>query len=141
MLKIVEKNKIQSEIDSVLKEQAFNLDSPQEQAVKEIVRDVAKRGDKALVEYTKKFDSESISIKDLAVSPAEIESAYGKVERAFRDTLSKAVQNITAYHQKQRPDEWFETLPLDVILGQRVIPLQKAGIYVPGGRAAYPSQC
>lgn len=147
MLKILtEKGKIQSEVNSIASRQSFKLDSPQGETVKEIIRDVAKRGNKALIEYTRKFDLpagrhgvKDFSVEDLEVSSKEIEKAYRKVDKAFRGALGKAIQNITAYHQKQQPDEWFETLPLDVVLGQRVIPLEKIGIYVPGGRAAYPS--
>ncbi len=73
------------------------------------------------------------------MSEKEIDRAYNLVDTNFLATLKKAIENITAYHEKQKPDEWFETLPLDVVLGQRVIPLGKIGIYVPGGRAAYPS--
>ena len=139
MLKIVDKNKIQGEINSILARQSFKLDAPQEETVKEIIGEVAKKGDRSLVEYTQKFDLKDFSKEDLEISSKEIEKAYKKVDKAFRAALTKAIQNISAYHQKQRPDEWFETLPLDVVLGQRVIPLEKVGIYVPGGKAAYPS--
>lgn len=140
MLKIVtEKNKIQKEIGSILEKQSFKLDSPQEESVGNIVREVARRGDKAVVEYTRKFDIKNFSVKDMEVSQEEIEKAYKKVDKGFRAALSKAIQNISAFHRKQKPDEWFETLPLDVVLGQRVLPLERVGIYVPGGRAAYPS--
>lgn len=140
MLKVItEKNKIQSEVDSIAARQSFNLDVPEDESVKGIIRDVAKRGDQALVEYTRRFDLKGFSAEDLEVEAKEIDKAYQKVGKAFRAALTKAIQNITAYHQKQQPDEWFETLPLDVVLGQRVIPLSKVGIYVPGGKAAYPS--
>lgn len=139
MLKIVEKSKIQSEINLILARQSFKLDSPQEETVKGIIRDVSQRGNQALVEYTQKFDLKDFSAEDLEISSKEVEKAYKKVDKTFRAALTKAIQNITAYHQKQKPDEWFETLPLDVVLGQRVLPLEKVGIYVPGGKAAYPS--
>jgi histidinol dehydrogenase len=140
MLKVLtEDSKIQSEVDKISARQSFKLDSPQEETVKEIIREVAERGDKALVEYTKKFDLKSFSAKDIQILPKDLDKAYKKAGKAFRAALTKAIQNITAYHKKQRPDEWFETLPLDVVMGQRVIPLERIGIYVPGGRAAYPS--
>ena len=137
MLKIVEKNKIQAEVDAIVARQSFKLSSPQEEAVLKIVRAVEKDGDAALVEYTKKFDN--FSLEAIEVPQAEVARAYKKVDEKFRAALTKAIQNITAFHKKQQPDEWFETLPLDVVLGQRVIPLERVGIYVPGGRAAYPS--
>jgi len=139
MLKVVAQKNIQSEVNRIVEKQSFELDSTQEEAVLKIIRDVAKNKDKALIEYTRQFDSKSFSEKDLTISAKDIDKAYKAVDKAYREALSKAIQNITAYHQKQQPDEWFETLPLDVVLGQRVIPLEKAGIYVPGGKAAYPS--
>jgi histidinol dehydrogenase len=139
MIKILGKDKIQSEVEAIVARQAFKLDSPQEEAVREIVRAVAEKGGRALVEYTRKFDLKDFSVEELEVKPKEIDSAYKKVDKAFRGALTKAIQNITAYHKKQKPDEWFETLPLDVVMGQRAIPLERVGIYVPGGRAAYPS--
>jgi len=140
MLKLlVDENKIENEVNLLVDRQEFKLDSPQEEKVREIVRKVAKEGDGALVEYTQKFDDANFSAKDLKVSKEEIDKAYKKAGKAFREVLAKAIQNITAYHQRQKPDEWFEILPLDVVLGQRVIPLGKVGIYVPGGRATYPS--
>lgn len=140
MLKLlVDENKIENEVNLLVDRQEFKLDSPQEEKVREIVRKVAKEGDSALVEYTQKFDDANFSAKDLKVSKEEIAKAYKKAGKAFREVLAKAIQNITAYHQRQKPDEWFEILPLDVVLGQRVIPLGKVGIYVPGGRATYPS--
>lgn len=140
MLKVLSNwEKIQGEVDKLVSRQSFDFGSRQGEAVAKIVRDVRDGGDKALVRYGRKFDDKNYSTADIKVSPAEIEAARAKVEKPFLVALSKAVQNITAYHRKQKPDEWFETLPLDVVLGQRVIPLSKIGIYVPGGRAAYPS--
>jgi len=139
MLKVVTQDKIKAELGSIQERQAFKLDSPQDEVVKKIIRDVIDRGDDALLEYTKKFDSNEIKKETLQVTSEQIDKAYKSVEKPFRAALHKAVENINAYHSKQRPDEWFETLPLDVVLGQRVIPIDRAGIYVPGGRAAYPS--
>ena len=136
---ISDKDKINQEVAKIVAKQTFKLDSVHEQVVRQIVSKVAAEGDQALVELTKKFDQKKFAFKDLVVSEQEIDKAYKKVNKQFRATLTKAIQNITAYHQKQRPDEWFETLPLDVVLGQRVIPLERVGIYVPGGRATYPS--
>ncbi|MEA3493337.1 MAG: histidinol dehydrogenase [Candidatus Margulisiibacteriota bacterium] len=125
----------QGEIQAIVDRQAFKLDSPNEETVKRIVVDVEKNGDEAVSRYTQEFDGEEFS----KVTQDEIEKAKRQVSREFIKSLSKAIENITAYHQKQKPDEWFETLPLDVVLGQRVVPLSRVGIYVPGGRAAYPS--
>jgi histidinol dehydrogenase len=140
MLRICkDKKEIWGAVEEVIARQTFQLDSPQEKSAKEIVRAVAERGNEAVVEYTRQFDLKDFAAQQIELSAEEIDKAYKKVDKAFRSALTKAIQNITAYHQKQQPDEWFETLPLDVVLGQRLIPLEKVGIYVPGGRAAYPS--
>ncbi|NQT30154.1 MAG: histidinol dehydrogenase [Candidatus Saganbacteria bacterium] len=139
MIKIVEKKDIQKEIDAIVKKQTFIFDSDLEKSVKAIVKDVKKEGDKAIVSYTAKFDKKEVPVEAIKICEKEIDKAYKKVDKAFLTALAKAIQNIGAYHSKQHPDEWFETLPLDVVLGQRVIALDKVGIYVPGGSAAYPS--
>lgn len=138
MLKIITKD-VMREAAEMAERQAFKLDSPQDEVVKKIIRDVMARGDQALVEYAKKFDKEDFALDDLRVSPEKIEKARGLVNKEFSAALGKAIQNVTAYHKKQKADEWFETLPLDVVLGQRAIPLHRIGMYVPGGRATYPS--
>lgn len=139
MLKLVAKEEIKATVERIVEKQAFKLDSPQEKIVREIIADVARRGDQALVDYARQFDQKEFVLTELAVSKEQIEKAYKRVDKEFRATLAKAIENITAFHKKQQPDEWFETLPLDVVLGQRIIPLEKVGIYAPGGRANYPS--
>ena len=138
MLKIITKD-VMREAAEIAEKQSFKLDSPQDEIVKKIIRDVMARGDQALVEYAKKYDKEDFALDDLRISPEKIEKARGLVNNEFSAALGKAIQNVTAYHKKQKADEWFETLPLDVVLGQRAIPLHRIGMYVPGGRATYPS--
>ncbi|MFH1542269.1 MAG: histidinol dehydrogenase [bacterium] len=140
MLKIFDKKaEIKKAVAALIKKQSFEHNPAQLGTVNEIIQNVIKHGDQAVVDYTQKFDGKNIAIADLMVDSKRLDSAYKKVGRSFRAALTKAIQNIKAYHIKQRPDEWFETLPLDVVLGQRVIPLERVGIYVPGGKAAYPS--
>lgn len=139
MLKIIAKENIEAEIKRIIRKKTFIEGSPEQQSVKEIVSSVREKGDRAVIAYTKKFDKVDLSEEDMKVTDAQIKSAYKKVKKEFFDPLTKALQNITAYHRKQKSDEWFETLPLDVVLGQRLIPLEKVGVYVPGGRAIYPS--
>lgn len=139
MLKVVAKEKVEAEVGRIISRKLLKLEGPEEKAVKEIIAQVREKGDKALLAFTKKFDKVELSAKELKVSKEEIRKAYKKVKKEFFDSLTKAVQNITAYHRKQKSDEWFETLPLDVVLGQRLIPLESVGVYVPGGRAIYPS--
>ncbi len=139
MLKIINKEKIQAEVKRIISKKLLKLEGAEEQTVREIIAQVREKGDKALISFTRKFDKVELTAKDLKVSEEETQKAYKKVKKEFFDSLTKAIQNITAYHRKQKSDEWFETLPLDVVLGQRLIPLDRVGVYVPGGRAIYPS--
>jgi len=139
VIKIIDKAKINAEIEKLIAARSFVLDRPEEKVVREIVAAVREKGDSALLAYTKQFDKVELSEDELKVTEQETKKAYKKVKKEFFDPLNKAIQNITAFHRKQKSDEWFETLPLDVVLGQRLIPLEKVGIYVPGGRATYPS--
>jgi histidinol dehydrogenase len=139
MLKVIAKEQVAAEVKRLIKRKELSPDLPEAAVVRQIVNAVRESGDKALLKYTEQFDRLKLTAGELKVSPAEIEQAYKKVKGDFIESLTKAAQNITAFHRKQKSDEWFETLPLDVLLGQRIIPLQRAGIYVPGGRATYPS--
>lgn len=108
--------------------------------VEEIVNNVRENGDKALFEYTKKFDGVDLSADSIVVTKKEIEEAYEKVsETGLVDVIRRAKENITEYHEKQHQYSWFDSKPDGSILGQKVTPLEKAGVYVPGGKAAYPS--
>ena len=137
MLKITEKEKVKEELKRLLKRRSFSLDSEKEERVKEIIGAVAENGDAALRELTSKYDK--VEIENFRVSDKEVQAAYREAEAEFLSALKTIIANLTAFHQKQRSEEWFETLPQDALLGLRVIPLDKVGIYVPGGRAAYPS--
>lgn len=139
MLKVVRREKVTAEVARLVESKSILSHLAEEQAVKEILAAVKKRKNAALLEFTKKFDKVDLSPAELKVSETEIKQAYKKVKKDFFASLAKAVQNITAYHRKQKSDEWFEILPLDVVLGQRLIPLERVGVYVPGGRAKYPS--
>lgn len=108
-----------------------------DQVVLDIIRQVKKYGDTALYDYTEKFDG--VKLNDLIVSEAEFEAARQKVEPAFLDALRQAKENITAFHQGQIEQSWFMNQQGGVTVGQKVTPLEKVGIYIPGGKAAYPS--
>ena len=139
MLKVIGKDKVEAEIKRLVKRKMISTDLPQEKVVAEIIAAVKKDGDRAVAALTKKHDGVELAPDEFKVSEEETKKAYKKVKEGFFDSLTKAVQNITANHKKQKSDEWFETLPLDVLLGQRLIPLERVGVYVPGGRAVYPS--
>lgn len=106
------------------------------QVVQTIIEDIQENGDAALTEYTKKFDGAVIS--DFKVTKAEIKAAMTACDPAFLTVLKKAQQNIAAFHEKQK-ENGFMLEKEGAVMGQRVIPLAKVGVYVPGGTAAYPS--
>jgi len=108
-------------------------------AVKDIVEQVRKQGDPAVLEYTEKFDKVKLSLKDIKVSPDEIKDAYTKVDNRKVEALKLAAQKIRAFHEKQKISSWVSQEADGVILGQLARPIRSAGIYVPGGKACYPS--
>ena len=108
-------------------------------AVREVVERVRKEGDPAVLEYTEKFDKAKLTLKDMKVSPDDIRDAYSKVEPKKVEALKLAAQNIRAFHEKQRINSWVNQESDGVILGQLARPIRSAGIYVPGGKACYPS--
>ncbi len=107
--------------------------------VKEIVERVRKHGDPAVLEYTEKFDRVTLTLKDLKVSPEEIRAAYTRVETKKVDALKLAAQNIRVFHEKQKISSWVNQEADGVILGQLARPIRSVGVYVPGGKACYPS--
>ncbi|MDO3377659.1 histidinol dehydrogenase [Geoalkalibacter halelectricus] len=107
--------------------------------VQEIIDDVRRRGDSALIEYTEKFDRLSLTAATLEVSGEEIEQALAAVSEESLAALRLAAERIAAFHAKQKEQTWLCTEEEDVLLGQMVRPLERVGIYVPGGKAAYPS--
>lgn len=110
-----------------------------EAAVNDILADIKENGDKALFDYTKKFDKADINESNVIVTQAEIEKAYTQVEAGLIDVIKKAIVNIRSYHEKQKQYSWFDSKPDGTILGQKITPLARVGVYVPGGKAAYPS--
>ncbi len=107
--------------------------------VKKILEDVKEKGDQSLVNYTNEFDSKNINKENIFVTKEEIENAYEKVENEFIDAIKLAADNINFFHEKQKRNSWMVTKEQGVILGQQIRSLDKVGIYVPGGTAAYPS--
>ena len=103
-----------------------------------ILKDVKENGDKAVFSYTEKFDGAHIDASNLYVTEEEIKEAYGLVEDSLVDVMKQSLANIKAFHEKQLRNSWFTTRD-GVILGQRITPLASVGVYVPGGKAAYPS--
>lgn len=110
-----------------------------ESAVQEIVADVRTRKDEAVFAYTKKFDGADICAENIRVTDDEIKEAMEQVEPSLLDVMKKSMKNIREYHEKQRQYSWFDSQPNGTILGQKVTALSSVGVYVPGGKAAYPS--
>lgn len=110
-----------------------------EDTVKTIVNDVKEGGDAAVFEYTKRFDGADITAANVRVTDAEIQEALALVEPQLLTVMKRAMKNIREYHEKQKQYSWFDSKPDGTILGQKVTPLASVGVYVPGGKAAYPS--
>lgn len=108
------------------------------ESVRAIIGDVAARGDDALFEYTKRFDGFALSADHIRVTRAEIDAAYESVPAILLETLKKSAGNIAAFHELQKR-EGYERRVGGAVTGRRVLPVQRAGVYVPGGKAAYPS--
>lgn len=139
-MRIVQLNEQSREniLENLLKRSPNQYDEYQS-TVNEILENIKTQGDKAVFEYTKRFDKADINPENLYVTEDEIREAYSLVDDKLIDTMKKSIANIRAFHEKQVRNSWFHTREDGVILGQRVTPLASAGVYVPGGKAAYPS--
>jgi histidinol dehydrogenase len=107
--------------------------------VDQIIKDVRNNGDKALFSYTKEFDKADINEANIKVTEEEIKKAYQQVDNKLLEILRKAKKSIEEYHTKQKQNSWFDASKEGIILGQKVTPIEKVGVYVPGGKAAYLS--
>lgn len=110
-----------------------------ESAVAEIIETVKKGGDEALFSYTEKFDHCKMDAAHIRVTREEIDEAYQKVDADFVEVMKKSAANIRAFHEKQLRNSWFDPKSDGTILGMKILPIAIAGVYVPGGKAAYPS--
>ncbi len=107
--------------------------------VNEIIENVRANRDAAIFDYTKRFDGADINAENILVTEDEIKEAYEKVDEKLLTVIRKALVNIRKYHEKQRQYSWFDSEESGIILGQKVTALEKVGVYVPGGKAVYPS--
>ena len=110
-----------------------------EAAVADILANVKEKGDEALFSYTKEFDKVEVTPETIRVTEEEIEEAYKAVDASLLEVIRKALVNIRSYHEKQRQNSWFTSTENGTMLGQKVTPLKRVGVYVPGGKAVYPS--
>ena len=122
----------------MLKRDPNNYDAYTE-TVQEIVDRVKAEGDKAVFDYTEKFDKAQINAENIRVTEAEIKEAMEAVDPHLLEVMKKSMENIRRYHEKQRRNSWFDSQSDGTILGQKITALESAGVYVPGGKAAYPS--
>lgn len=110
-----------------------------EASVQEIIENVRANRNAAIFDYTKRFDGADINEQNILVTEEEIAIAYEQVNPKLLEVIRKALVNIRTYHEKQRQNSWFDSQDKGIILGQKVTPLQRVGVYVPGGKAVYPS--
>ena len=114
------------------------LEEEYEKTVKEILKRVREEGDKAVIEFTKRFDGVDLTPESMEIPFEELEKAYKRIEPEVREALEFAENRIRVFHEKQLENSFFKEEG-GIILGQKVVPLEKVGVYVPGGKAAYPS--
>lgn len=129
---------IENILDNLLKRSPNQYGSYQK-TVEHILDEVREKGDEALFAFTKEFDKADISSTNIRVTDEEIKEAYESVDDALIEVMKKSLANIREFHEKQLRNSWIETRENGVILGQRITPLESVGVYVPGGKAAYPS--
>lgn len=110
-----------------------------EKRVEEILNQVKEKGDEAVFAYTRQFDKFQADAGNIRVTEEETEQAYGEIEPALLEVIRKALVNIRDYHEKQKRNSWFDTKTNGTMLGQKITPMEKVGVYVPGGKAVYPS--
>src|SRR3989338_9580914 len=110
-----------------------------EEKVKIIIRNVKQNGDKSLLKYTEKFDGAKLTVKGMKVDRNKIKKALKNISEYDLKILKLAAKRIDAFHRKETPKSWQYTEKDRTVLGQKVTPLERVGIYVPGGKAAYPS--
>ena len=137
IIELNERNKTNL-LESLLK-RSPNSYGEYEETVNEMIRQVRARGDEALFEYTQKFDGCRLTAETVKVSQEEIRQAYREVSPEFLEVMKKAAANITRFHEKQLHNSWFLPEENGTILGQKITPIAVSGVYVPGGKAPYPS--
>lgn len=139
MRKVILSENTKKDILETLLKRSPNSYGKFEASVAAILADVKEKGDEAVFDYTKRFDGADINAGNIVVTKDEIDEAYSLVDEQLVEVIRKALVNIREYHAKQKQYSWFDSTPNGTILGQKVTPLNRVGVYVPGGKAAYPS--
>lgn len=139
-MKIIELNeKNKKELEETLQKRSTSGFKDIEDKVSGIISEVRERGDAALFDFSKQFDHFDLNADNIRITTEEMDEALAETEPEFRGVLERAVENIKAFHEKQLRQTWIDMKPDGTILGQRFTPIEIAGVYVPGGKAAYPS--
>jgi len=141
MIRIIAKSDEAGRADFMrrLSDRSVGIDSELLRTVSEIIEEVRKRGDAALIEYAARFDQVNLNASDLRVSSDTLQQSAAKVDRTVLAGLREAIRNVRAFHQRQCEKSWEQTDDDQTLLGQRITPIESVGLYVPGGTAAYPS--
>ena len=134
----LDKESKQSILNDLLKRSPNNY-SQYESTVNQIIDRVRGEGDQALFDYTLQFDKFALSAENIRVTKEEIAEAYAQMDENLVDVIRQSAENIRAFHQKQLRNSWFDAKPDGTILGMKITAIERAGVYVPGGKAAYPS--
>ena len=137
IIELTKENK--EDLLSELLRRSPNQYSEYEKTVSQIVENVRARKDEALFEYTEKFDHITLTPETVRVTDEEIEEAYREVDPKLLEVIRRALVNIRSYHEKQKRTSWFDSQENGTLLGQKISPLRRVGVYVPGGKAVYPS--
>ena len=137
IIKLTEETR-QDLLSSLLK-RSPNQYTAYEDTVAEIVENVRQKKDEALLAYTEKFDHITLTPQTMQVTEEEIEEAYRQADPKLIEVIRKALVNIRSYHEKQKRNSWFDSQENGILLGQKISPLKRVGVYVPGGKAVYPS--
>lgn len=132
------KESIQGLLENMLKRSPASYPE-QEKAVADILKNVRENKDEALFDYTRRFDKVEINADTIRVTEEEIKEAYAAIDTDRIDVIRKALVRIRAFHEKQRQNSWFDTTTDGTMLGQKITALNRVGVYVPGGKAVYPS--
>lgn len=138
-MRMLDYSEERKKVEEILANRGFEVEIEKEALVKDIIMEIRNNGDQALYKYTSRFDR--VDLEDLRVTEREIEAAYDKIEDDFLVSIKKAIENIKKFHYQQLRENWFsyQDEKGEKMVGQLINPLQRIGVYVPGGRAAYPS--
>lgn len=140
MLRIItEQTEAQAELQRICDRTHDDQVVHKEATVREVLQAVKRQGDHALLQYTAEFDQQTLTVDELRVSGAELDAAYQQIPKGLLDAIQLAHRQIKAFHEQRKPVSWVQFGEDEVVLGKRYTPVDTAGLYVPGGRASYPS--